>query len=81
MSGLGGHQQESWVLIHFTRKVEIGKEACKTKGEKKKNPAETLYEKGERNDETDVVRYYSAENQTGKTLGNKKREPTIPGEQ
>ena len=51
------------------------------KGGKKKNPAETLYEKGERNDETDVVRYYSAENQTGKTLGNKKREPTIPGEQ
>ena len=39
MSGLGGHQQESWVLIHFMRKVEIGKEACKTKGGKKKKPS------------------------------------------
>lgn len=47
----------------------------------KKKTQQKHYEKGERNDETDVVRYYSAENQTGKTLGNKKREPTIPGEQ
>lgn len=51
------------------------------KQRKKKKTQQKHYEKGERNDETDVVRYYSAENQTGKTLGNKKREATIPGEQ
>lgn len=46
MSGLGGHQQESWVLIHVMRKVEIGKEACKTKEKKKPSRNTMKKEKG-----------------------------------
>lgn len=68
MSGLGGHQQESWVLIHAMRKAEIWKEACKTNKEKKPS-RNTVWKRGEGDDETSVVRYYSAEGQTGETLG------------
>ena len=78
MSGLGGHQQKSWVLICVMRKVEIRKEHAKqTKKKKKQNSRNTVWKRGERDDETSVVRYYSVEDQTGKTLGKKKREPRI----
>lgn len=48
MSGLGGHQQKSWVLICVMRKVEIRKEHAKQTKKKKNKTAETLYEKEEK---------------------------------
>lgn len=68
MSGLGDHREESRVLIHVTREVEIGKEARETAKERT-NSRSGAWKRGERSDETNVVRYQTLRTRLGRHGG------------